>query len=386
MAKRPANKEAAQETVFENLGLSAADLGASDLSEGSGNEDEGNDDGGENDDDGDESEQVSRQGSDDNDNDGDGDESDPSQRQNDLSRDEQRVTHTQQRKSPAKPLPRNAEVRPDARGNLIGRDGQIVARAGKEARLYKEAHQAKQAVQQHVVAGQRLSTNLNRAVEIGQELQRRLEIAEAQNDAVSKVGLPPTELLEAASLFAEAKANPISVLKKLLTRAAANGIDLTQIGITANGGVDPKSFMEMIRNEIGTQMKPLQERSAQEQRRAEQEQEQSQTLRQTEQHVQEFFTTNQEALEYLPIFKAVMTNPQFRNMPLQEIWLRIQLNLRNRQSNGNGRVENRRQPSLPNGRGGNFIPKSDSQLAAPSSSYESILSEVLDQHYPSQRR
>lgn len=363
MAKQPVNKQEAESTVFENLGMTAEELGAGDIDTGSGNEadTEAEADPG--------SEKVDR---------ADTQEQPDDRRQQDTqpTQTQESVTHTQEQR---RPLPKNAEVRADKNGNLVGHDGRIVARAGKEARMYVDLHKARGSVQQHEFAAQRLTTNLNRAVEIGQELQRRLEQADARMEGVSKIGLQPEQLLEAAQLFSEGQRDPIALFKKLLTRAATNGIDLTQLGIQANGGIDAKALMDMVRGELQNQMKPLRERSEQETRQQQSEAQRTESFRRTETHIQDWFGKNPEALDYIPAFRAVLSNPQFSDMSLGEIWQRIKINLMQREQQ---RPSNRRQPSLPNGRGGAFIPRSgDSEIASPEMTYDSILRGVMDKYY-----
>ena len=104
------SNQAAEDTVFSNLGLTREDLGIGD-DDGSGNEDLGLDS-------------------------GSGDRGDGSG--NEAS--ESRTSHTTTERSG---LPPTAEVHPDHKGNLVNEYGQIVARSGKEARLYQDLHKTK---------------------------------------------------------------------------------------------------------------------------------------------------------------------------------------------------------------------------------------------------
>ena len=55
-----------------------------------------------------------------------------------------RVSQTTQREQPERTgLPPTAEVHADHKGNLVNEYNQIVARAGKEARLYQDLHKTK---------------------------------------------------------------------------------------------------------------------------------------------------------------------------------------------------------------------------------------------------
>lgn len=71
-------------------------------------------------------------------------------------------------------LPQSAEVKPDGKGNLVDAQGNIVARSGKEARLYQDAHKAKSELGQLRLQSEHqvkdLSSRLQRAIEIAKDL------------------------------------------------------------------------------------------------------------------------------------------------------------------------------------------------------------------------
>jgi hypothetical protein len=124
------------------------------------------------------------------------------------------------------------------------RTGEIIARAGSEARIYQRVHkQASDYMQaatrniQGQVAAER--GKLDRAVEIGLGLEGSLAEARQTLNQVNAYGLEPDQLLEAGQLFKQAQTDPVGVLKNLLTRAALSGIDITQLGMPA-GGIDAK--------------------------------------------------------------------------------------------------------------------------------------------------
>jgi hypothetical protein len=335
---------AAEDTVFSNLGLTRDDLGM-DVGDGSGNED--------------------LEGGSGNEDLGSGQEGfEP----------ESRVSHTREEREPAPSrIPSSAEVKADGKGNLVTADGKIVARAGKEARLYQDLHKTRGQAQ--TLQGQLadVTGRLHKAVEIGQQVHRDLLAAREQVNAVKQFGLDQSEHLTALRLFKELRDNPQQALKNILTRAATNGINISELGIAA-GGVDPKSLVDVIRQEIGNAVNPLKERTATEKQR------EQQTARETEQRnringeVQTFFTENPEAKKYLPVF--TQTIKQFPDMTLGEAWARIQLHLatnpqqrRQPQNSPNGR-------SLPSGRQG--PPQGNGELAPVSDSYEMIVRAALD--------
>ena len=333
MPKPNLPNEAAEDTVFENLGLSREDLGM-DREEGSGNEDL----------------------------EGSGNErTEPEP--------ESRVTHTEPLPSR---IPAGAEVRPDGRGNLVNAQGQVVARAGKEARLYQDLHKTRSQAQ--TLQGQftDVTNRLKKAVEIGQQLHRDLATTKQQVEAVKQFGLDQNDHLTALRLFKELRDNPQQALKNLLTRAATNGINISELG--AQGGFDPKSLIDVIRQEIGAAVNPLRERTEAEKKQ----QQESAALQQQRERVQgevnSFFDSNPDARQYLPVFSQTIR--QFPDMSLGEVWARIQLHLA---QNPQPRSRSQNSPSrrsLPSGRpapvGG------DSDLAPVSDSYEAIVRAALD--------
>ena len=331
---------AAEDTVFTNLGLTREDLGIGDDDGGSGNEDLGF-------------------GQDDQ---GSGNED----RGADRGSDESRMTHTTERSG----LPPTAEVHPDHKGNLVNEYGQIVARSGKEARLYQDLHKTKGQAQ--TLQGQLsdVTGRLKKAVEIGQGLHRQLQEVKTQQNAVQQFGLEQGEVLTAFRLFKELRDNPKEALKNILTRAATNGINIQELGL--QGGVDPKSLVEMIKQEIGTAVNPLRERSEAERRQAAEHQQNTQRLGEIQSEVDGFFNQNPEAKQYLPVF--TQTIKQFPGMSLGEVWARIQLHFeRNPQSRRN---QNSPRRSLPQGRP---VPSNGAatDLAPVTDSYDAIVKDAL---------
>ena len=334
---------AAEDTVFDNLGLTRDELGM-DSQDGSGNEDldtggSGNEDLGQDD------------------------------RGFDRAPDPG-VTHT----PPTRPIPGGAEVKPDGRGNLVNAQGQIVARAGKEARLYQDLHKTRGQAQ--TLNGQLtdVTGRLHKAVEIGQGLHRELEQAKAQLNNVKQFGLDQSEHLTALRLYKELRDNPQSAIKNILTRAATNGINIQELGLS--GGVDPQSLVNMIKQEINTAMNPLQQRTEAEQRHAQQTRQEQERLGAIKQEVDGFFGQNPDAQQYLPVFQQTLQ--KFPGMSLGEVWARIQLQLeRNPQSRRP--IQNSPRRSLPQGRQAPANGGGQYDIAPVSDTYDSILKNILDQ-------
>jgi hypothetical protein len=277
-------------------------------------------------------------------------------------------------------LPRGAEVQADQRGNLIGPDGKVVAKAGFEARMYQEAQRSRRELATEQIRSQDLSGRLNRAIELGQQFHGRVEQLTAQlndrNTAAARLGLDDSESITAMQIASEAKRDPVSALKRILTMAAAAGVDVTKIGI-APGGVDTHALMGMVQNEIRGALTPLQQRMQAEQQTQQQQETAQRVYQETEREVQGFFIQNPSAREYIPIFHAVLSQPQFQHMSMSEVWARIQLNhMRLTSQNGNRQVRQARRV-MPTGRGApSFAGQGD--MAPVNQSYDSILRETLD--------
>jgi hypothetical protein len=372
----PRDSTLAQETVASNLGLTADDLGVSesdgdaldigtdDSADGTGSDSGPRDEG-----------RYTDRGDPDM---GEGDDR-PTRRARDQFGREPKQRQQQQPQQPQR-IPSSAEVRPDAKGNLVDARGNVVARAGKEARFYQQAanaHRQLMSVQSQAQAQVTDLTNrLNRAIEIGKEVYGRVETHNAQNAQMKQMGISPQEQLEAMQLVAMSKTNPVQALRTVLTRAAANGIDLTELGI--NGGSDTKSIVDLLRNEIGQQMQPLRQRTEAEQRHQQQQAEQARQFGDAKVHVAQFFAQNPDARQYLPVMDAVLQ--QHPQMTLNEIWAKLQLFLVQRQQTGgnNGARTRPTRGAFPNGRG-NLPPRNKSEMANVNQSYEQIARQVMSE-------
>jgi hypothetical protein len=336
------SNESAEDTVFSNLGLTREDLGVGD-DDGSGNED-------------------FEQGG------GSGNETD---RGGSGNEDLDRMSQTTSRQPERTGLPPTAEVHPDHKGNLVNEYGQIVARSGKEARLYQDLHKTKGQAQTLQGQLQDVSGRLRKAVEIGQGLHRELESARAQQNAVKQFGLEQGEVLTAFRLFKELRDNPKEALKNILTRAATNGINIQELGL--QGGVDPQSLVNMIKQEIGTAVNPLRERTEAERRAGEQRRQEQERLGQIQGEVDGFFGQNPEAKQYLPVF--TQTLQKFPGMTLGEIWARIQLHFASNPQQRRNQNSPRR--SLPQGRGAPANGGGGMDLAPVTDSYDAIVKDAL---------
>lgn len=312
----------------------------------------------------------------------------------------------EQRQQPQDPLrsqamrfdPR-ADFRRDQKGNLVDpRSGEIIARAGSEARIYQRIH--KQATDYIRGASSRIQSHLTqereklgRAIEIGLDYERQLNETKGQLQKLNAFELPHEQLIEAGQLYKQAQTDPIGVLKNLLTRAALSGIDIQQLGFDSQN-LDSKSILDMVRQEIAKGVKPVQDYAAQRTQETQQTQVQQKYLDEAKGQVESFFQSTPAAVPFMNIFHAVLSQPQFQSMSLGAIWDKVQLHLMRqgidpnrppqpqRQQRPDTR-DNRPSRSLPNGRsmapggndGGNR--PQNAGVAHPSKSYDAIIRELL---------
>lgn len=391
MAKGPVNQQVANQVLEDSLGMSMDDLGAdreNAFDDPSDDNDADLDDGSDNDehDAGDDNTNV--RGQDDGDDLGDGSERQPVRQPapkdgkkpqaDDLS-----VTHTPKDEFD------HGKPKFDKQGNIIGSNGRVIATRGREARMYQTLHKTRENLNNTVTQANTIihqtQTKLQKAVDIGTQAVQQLNALREVGQLHTQAGLNDTEFRDAIDLAAAFKKDKVGAIKTILTRAAASGIDLTSLGLQP-GGFDAKSFMDMVRSEIGQVAKPINERNAQETARQQQEREQQQQVDNAVTELNQFVIDNSEAKPFVEngTFARVLT--KFPNMSLGEIWARLQLNLLRRSQEGDGdqqRLQNRqRVPRLPSGRGnpggGGDRDVLDENAPAPvEQSYEEIARDVM---------
>jgi hypothetical protein len=363
----------ATDTVFENLGVEGSDFETDD------NEVELDDDTDEGDvgDDGDDY-------GDDDDSDPfavrDGDiEPDPQDRRDDKRQqqlDNLRVSHTDQNR---RRIPKRAEVKPDKNGNLVNAEGQIVARAGREARYYQGQNRAKHELSNVRDQLQDTGGRLTKAVQIARNLLQENERYKAHEEKMKEFKFAPEDQISALQLYADLRKDTAGTLRRLLTKAAASGINLNAGGASGGGnnGVDTKSLMDTIREEITKAIQPVQQMTQEQKAQKEQQDQQQRAFQTFDREVRTFFGQNPQAKKYLPVFKRLLSDPATSNMSLDHMWARIQLNLDRSRSKGQRNGTPLRGRSLPSGRGAPPA-NAGSDMAPINASYDAILKDVLD--------
>jgi hypothetical protein len=150
----------------------------------------------------------------------------------------------------------------DAKGNVLDpKTGKIIAPAGPAARFHQEAYKAKGEAQRANAQFQDAADRLERAIRIGEALNEELIQARQKGDnpVAKQLGLNDQETVDALQLAAEAKREPLKAIQKLLTRAAANGIDISKLGLPGGGAIDIKAITDLVREEIGKATQPINE-------------------------------------------------------------------------------------------------------------------------------
>lgn len=314
----------------------------------------------------------------------------------------QRQQPNQQQQQPQRQnLPQYALVKPDNKGNLIDANGQIIARAGSEARHYQKFQRhfeaplraAAQRIEQGGHQNRQLNENLNQAVQIGEQLVAKVrELSASQSSGIDKeFGLTRDELIQAATFARQAKTDPASALKSVLTMAAARGIDLKSIlGPNApQGGLDMKVIQDLIASQIQTAIKPVTERNQQEQQREQQQQEFNAAVTQIQNEARSFFERTPDAVPFLEAFRKIKTDPNLRHLGMDHIWTEIQLRLARSGHSPQSYMAAMRQQTpnggtMPNGRsrgGMSYEQPShqqrDGSMAPVSQSYDDIVRDLL---------
>lgn len=282
----------------------------------------------------------------------------------------------------------------DKKGNVVEtKTGKVVAPAGPAARFYQDAYKAKQEVVSHKAQITQLQADsrsrIDRAVSIGEQLYTQNEQLKSKVTELTSVGtrlgINEAEQLDALQLAAEIKRDPKAGLQKLLTRAAANGIDISTLGFNGAAGMAP--LMQAVRDEIGKLTTPITDAQKANTERARAQQESDARLQRSEDNVRRYFEERPEHQKFAPIYLQILQQPQFAKMSLGEIGARIEMNLLRQRYEGNGGSPQRQtnpatRRSIPNGRGG---PQPNGQateeMASPNSSWDDILKPIVAQHY-----
>jgi hypothetical protein len=136
--------------------------------------------------------------------------------------------------------------------DLVDKEGNVVARGGKERRFYEQLQVQKQ-------QNSTLSQQVN-------QMQGQLEAINGAGTLGTQYDLSPEEVTTGAQLIKSFKDDPVNTVKYLLTQAQAAGHNIEDIGA---GGADMSAIKQMITEAISPLAAEQQERVATEQNRQE---------------------------------------------------------------------------------------------------------------------
>lgn len=303
--------------------------------------------------------------------------------QDDVNRgvlDDLRVTHTR--------VHSEAPVEADKAGNLVNKEtGKIVARAGREARYYQNASNARRQAAQHQERVRDTESKLSKTIGIATNLDTQLKVLQGHQAAVTQLGIQPQDQLVALRLFKDLKDNPVATIKGILTRAQTRGITMDQLGLGAagGGGFDAKTLADLVNEKITAALGPIQQRvnlASEQDQRAQQDQQAKDAAMQ---EVNTFFDTNPEASKYASVFSGLMADPKYAGKSLGELWANIQLTLRDRQprqqqrfTNGQQRRQTPLRGRMPTSRRAPPNQGNDDGLAPVNQEYGDILNGIMD--------
>lgn len=282
-------------------------------------------------------------------NDNDSDDNDPSDLGSDAPKDRPQPKDKPQVEDKSKPTgavediwDAGVRLKQDRAGNLLNSAGQIVVRAGRERKFFEDA---KKRVVQERTDNVRLAGNMQKIAAAAKELHTRYATLQEQKGMFDRAGLNNDEQLQMLQIATEFKKNPVDGIKKMLTMAHLQGVDLKTLGVA--GGIDARTIAEEIKKTVSDQLRPITERESA--TTADRER-----LAEAKEVATKFFTDNPDALEAREEMGSDKFNQmifgakqRFPDMSLSEIWLRIKLAANNapnadREQNNRQQQNNRR--------------------------------------------
>ena len=181
-------------------------------------------------------------------------------------RDETYEQSPRRQESQARDNPRSKAVDPfdlkkkpttDRQGNVFI-DGKLVAKAGREARMYASFRRQALADRQDAA---KLAQHVNQIAYGAKELLARYDQLQKQKTLLDQVGLDPKEQLQLVQIAQAYKKSPIEGIKMLLTQAHLAGVDIKSLGVS--GAFDPKALVETMKGEMTELLKPVLQETSQ---------------------------------------------------------------------------------------------------------------------------
>ncbi len=209
----------------------------------------------------------------------------------------------------------NAYLQEDSEGNLVNKQGEILATSGKSREYLQNLRKEARGLQKQ--NDQMAIQTLQMAQKVKDLYGEYLEIKETKinpiQHIVKETGLSNSEVSEAMVLMKNYKSNPIEAIKSLLTQAHNSGIDIKQL-VGANIVADPSVIKRQMEGLIEDKLTPINQSSAiqNEQYSAQQE-------------ANQFLAQYPEAINHQELI--AMGKTKYPHMSLPEVWLRIKQGL-----------------------------------------------------------
>ena len=127
--------------------------------------------------------------------------------------------------------------------DLVDREGNVIAKGGKERRFYEQLQSTKQQ-----------NGALNQQV---QQLESQIKAITDAGNLGTQYELTPEELTTGAQLVKSFKDDPVNTVKYLLTQAQAAGHNLDDV---ATGGVDAAAIKQMVNEAVSPLVQDRQQR------------------------------------------------------------------------------------------------------------------------------
>lgn len=122
-------------------------------------------------------------------------------------------------------------LRSDKDGNLVDANNRVVAKAGKERRLWEENARLKH---------YDIPELRNQLV----DTERKLQNVEVLNNTPRQLGLNNDEAVQGLRLMASYRRDPVGTIQYILAEARANGVDLSKVGLPQH--IDTAALGRMI--------------------------------------------------------------------------------------------------------------------------------------------
>lgn len=123
-------------------------------------------------------------------------------------------------------------VRPTEEGNLVDGQGNVIARAGRERRLYEQQRAVERAV-----------------TPLRNELEQTKAQLQAYREAASlptQLGLNPQDVSTAMQFMAHWRRDPVGAARNMLTELKAAGYNIDELGSTVDAGAIRRMVMDAI--------------------------------------------------------------------------------------------------------------------------------------------